>query len=1115
MNEDNSPADTQIRVAVCFGDTAACLKTTATWLSSSGTTSSNVPIFQYKGFPNSLPDLPFITDEHIQQDINLREVQFRNQKMTSIISTFAESPQEPPGVDGSGAGVGEKGRLTVVNVDYSPERRNGLLIRGEGKDLRMTTASAQESRVLFRKIKEVIGEQETSFRASAQQRVQSAPERRADKEGWLLEEQAQLQTWRRRYVVLRGTTIELCAEQNALPVESHVLVQVQADQSSPLSLGLLVRGGKKLRVAAETREEIEGWDRALAAAVGQPPALRQVIQVQEEVDNQETVTDTDLVARKYSAAVCEGWLEKLGQRSKVWKKRYMSLANGMLEYRKGPMEQLSAELYVTDVRYSSEYSDALEIEFGSDKSLTDSDVICVRAKSIRDLDKWMNALCDAVGKPRLEPAETLFGPLSPSRDEPAEDQQSKTQLPPFPRNVSRSQGSEKSGSSTQPSTPANDDRSSNKQVAPATTVHRIKRGWLYKKSDQDSAWKLRYFVLDGSTLHHYKHINGTSNTLGNVTNVTRNHESTGCLNVQVENGNTIKVYGQTKTDTEAWFAALCKASWNSAEIPAEISNQEEELHDNGFRGWLLKKGQNFKTWKRRYFVLESSRLAYSVKAGSDILGSGVVFDVDVGDLRPFCLDIRFQNGRLLHVVAPTQEAFSKWFDVLRKASNLAESFISQSKGEIILDEEFDNDGGENANGVDVEFTEDDLAEYEVTLRDGEGTSLWIAAMQNKPEYDALSASESEQGEEEEATPQAVGSDTVLSDEALSKSKGCVGWLKKEGGNVKNWKKRYFTLYGSKLSYYKSVKGSLLRSVQVVNIATNPSVSLSLIVSTAGGRKLVIQADSKDEFDMWLGAIRDAVAGKNERKPLETPSMNSVTENRSSEDLKASASYSGWLQKEGQRFKTWKRRYFTLKNGALIYYSEIGGVARGHGMVKGAHQDDSKPHTLVIEFRSGKAMRVTAAREAEMNSWYQVLSRGRSSSSRTTAASDISDDVVDSEEEDDDDDGRAARISRFNSKDYLNDTITNDTFMRLHDEVGKSALLESRNGGTVNAPRSFKGELKFNEEDEEKEDMGISTTGADYYRELLAEDERIQQQRSDKLANGEPPIAGCAPCCAVM
>ncbi|KAG1705204.1 hypothetical protein DVH05_004137 [Phytophthora capsici] len=1015
--------------------------------------------------------------------------------------------------DGSGDGLGEKGRLRVLNVDYSPDRKNGLLIHGEGKDLRMTTASAQESRVLFRKIKEAIGEQEKCFRMSP---PQNQPKKPIAKEGWLLKEDPGLQTWKRSYVTLSGRTIAFSLGQHAAPKDSQRLMKVEAVKTSPLSLKLIATGGRTTHVAAETRDEIEDWDRALAVAIGQPLALRQVKEVQKEVGNQvETVGDTELVAQKYSTA-CEGWLEKLGQRSKVWKKRYMSLANGMLEYRKGPLEPLSAELFVADVRYSCEYADALEIEFGSDKSLTDSDIICVRAKTIRDLDKWVTALCDAIGKPRLQPIQAVSQPSSPSSSRSSEGRQNKPQLPPFPRNVS-----ERSSNNTQPSL-ANVDGSSDNQV---TTTGRVKRGWLYKQDDGTSSWKLRYFALNGSILNHYKHVNGTAETLGSVTSVTRNNESNGSLRVQFESGNKLNVCGETRDDTEAWYAALCNASWSSAENPVErvsvsagFSNQEDEEHheENGFRGWLLKKGQNFKTWKRRYFVLESSRLAYSATADSEVLGSGVVFEVEVGDLRPFCLNIRFQNGRLLHVVAPTEEAFSKWFEVLRKASNLAESFLSQSKGEVVFDEEFDKDVGENANDVDVDFTEEDLAEYEVTLRGG--ASLWIAAMQNKPEYDSLSSSTSETDEEivemERNSTEIIPRASEASSSSLNELHGCVGWLKKEGGKVKSWKRRYFTLYGSKLSYYKSEKGPLLRNVTIVDVTEHSSISLGLTVATVKGRKLIIQAESKSEYEKWLKAIRGAVSDENERKStvVEAPTMNMVTERSSSEDLRASVSHCGWMEKEGQRFKTWKRRYFTLKNSALIYYSEIGGVARGHGIVKGAHPDDSKPLTLVIEFRSGKTMRVTVGSEAEMNVWAQVLSRGRSSNSRTAGVSDMIDDMVDSEEEEEDRE-RAARISRFNSNDYLNDTISNDTIMRLREEGGKGTMLESRNAHTS---RSFKGELTFEEEEEEKDDMGISTTGADYYRELLAEDERIQKQRSEeKLAKGEPPITGCAPCCLVM
>ncbi|CAI5705591.1 unnamed protein product [Peronospora effusa] len=925
--------------------------------------------------------------------------------------------------DGSGAGVGEKGRLRVLNVDYSPDRQNGLLIHGENKKLKMTTASAQESRLLFCKIKEAIGEHEKSFRLS------------------------------------------------------------------------------------QTRSVDEKMELSMA---------------RKEVENQtiETLDDTELVARKYMTAVRGGWVEKLGQRNKVWKKRYMSLANGMLEYRKRPMEKLSGEVNVTDVRYSREYSGALEIDFGSETLLGDSDIICIRTESIRDLNNWMCALCDAVGKPRLHSAEVISEPPSLS---PTQNRQSKPQLPPFPRNVSLYQDNDKSraiSGSTQPSIPSDVfDRFSDEQVA--AVGNRIKRGWLYEQGSNMSSWMLRYFVLSGNTLHHYKHVNTTSMTLGNVVSVTRSNE--GSLGVHFDDGSTLNVYGETKADTESWYAALCKASWNTAENPLkrgsvskEQEQEEEDLEeDNGFGGWLLKKGQHFKTWKRRYFVLERSRLAYSAAAGSEVLGSGVVFEVNVGDLRPFCLNVRFQNGRLLHVVAPTQEAFSKWFDLLRKASNLVESFLLQGNGEVIIGEEFDNDIVENVNDVDVEFTAEDVFEYDMSLRDGEGASLWIAAMQNKPEYDALSSSSSEQYDENVVEAEIVVRASEASSRTLSESQGCVGWLKKEGGNIKSWKQRYFTLHGSTLSYYKSEKGSLLRSVNVVDVAVHPLISRGLALSTVGGRKLIIQAESNEDYNRWFNSIQGAVSEENDKMTagVAAPMMNTIMKkNGSSVELEGVVSHSGWLLKEGQRFKTWKKRFFTLKKSALIYYSEIGGVARGHGMVKGVYKDEIKSNTLVITFHSDKIMRVTAASEVEIKSWFQVFSQIHSSLSSKTL-SNVNDDVVDSEGEDDDGESGVLR-NRFDSKEYLNDAISNDTLMRLHDEEGKATFFESQNC-TISTSRSFQGELLFDEE-EEKEDMSLTIISAEYCRQLLVEDERVQEKRlAEKMATTEPPITGCTPSCCIL
>ncbi|KAI9923122.1 hypothetical protein PsorP6_001652 [Peronosclerospora sorghi] len=794
--------------------------------------------------------------------------------------------------NGRGAGVGEKGRLNVVNVADLPDRTNGLVIYGEKKTLKMTTASAHERRLLFRKLKHVIGEHEPSFHG------------------------------------------------------------------------------------AKGRE-----DGAMARAVEASSCVPETV----ERHDMDAITDTELIAQKY------------------------------------------------------------------------------------------------ITQDALSPSTTRSYPT--------------TRGPPFPSNGPLDEPSDVSKDPVTPLKPlvrADSHGGANSPVAEASDC--IKSGWLYQQEHERSSWILRYFVLRGKhTLECYPSGNERAALRGNVLNVRYEQEaSRRYVSVALHDGNAVHVYGETKADTEAWYAAFCKASWTTVDTSGEKEDargrrtHDEAAQGTGCRGWLLKKGQHFKTWKRRYFVLERSRLAYRAAPTSDVLGTGVVLDVEVGTLRPFCLTIRFQHGRVLHVVAPTPAAFSKWLAGLEQASKWTRSLLAPSTEKQALADEFDHDGGdEPAKDADVEFTDQDMAEDDQSLREeGGGASLWLAAMANEPEDETLSSSSSH------ADDDVVGTAPASSPPRPSASAGCTGWLTKQGRTVKSWKRRFWTLHGTTLSYYKSERGALVRTVDVVNVQTHVSIPHGLLVSTRSGRDLVLQADSTHERARWVQALRDAVASTTTKVVATTQWTHE------------SVRYSGWLEKEGQRFKTWKRRYFIVHtDGTLLYYREKSGAggARGHGRVHRADVDASKPRTLVLTFQGGKRMRVTAATRAQMDAWLDALSCDRLST-RTTDVSDGSSDDKD------------VACRRYDSSEYLNDPVSHDTFMRLYDDVnGQATVLDACHG----APRSFKGELTFGEEEESKDEEGVSsTTGAEYYRHLVAEAERMEHERAAEKKD-VPPWTGCAPCCIVM
>lgn len=1135
---------------------------------------------------------------------------------------------------GGASGTDEKGRLRVVDVDFAPDLKNGLLIKGEKKGktqvLKMKTATADESKLWFSKIKHAVAvadqlgdgvnrtlsyrtrssSSNRSFPSSAasmaaaispptppqylqQTQTQQPPplprqpstypvaaasvptwtrtasrsmssgENQSEhaglygqsirKKGWLLKEGKRMKSWKKRFMVLRGNVLTYYPDESSRSphLGSVVIRKVETNFTTPFTLDLHTEGGRVLKIAADSLDDIESWDQALAQAIsgdGGEKRMRDSLStatssydqllypdrqsssiedsyatIPEDYSPYEAKERHHTLSSSASAQGCEGWLLKRGQTSKKWKKRYFTLNNDMLEYRHEPEDVPNEDEIIVDVKFDPYNDGWIHIELDSGRTIT------VRAESKSDFMKWAIALGDLVGKPyKEEEMPVPEAAVVQYREEPDDVEISTEFLDGNP---------------------------------PPSVV---KYGWLLKQGNLIKSWKRRYFVLDGDSLQYYENIDKQPRGGGIVVRVLRDDIDENCLDVHLSSGRVLKLSADTQDEIALWYAAL----WNASKLvsPTVDNNKEEEessldnsgnrLRKLGREGWLLKKGQNFKTWKQRFFVLERSRLMYYGDESGELLGSGVVFEVSVGESRPFCLDVRFQNGRLLQVVAPDETEFAGWLQALQTASNLTESFLSQRGGSLenaVFDDEFDLDVGDDADalGDDLNF-DNQLDSHRDTEDEKSGYSTWAAAMNNKPEWDRTDSWDSTLGDVEEdgirveEDSQSSGNDAgrVSDASTVAGQRKCHGWLNKEGGTIKTWKRRYFSLHGTTLRYFKSETGSLLRALTITHVDELPLVALGLEVATKSDRKLILTAESKEDYAKWVHAMQDAIRAENAaqspvpvQSEAEFGNASSVSAATNS-DGKVVTSYSGWLEKEGQRFKTWKKRYFTYKKGALIYYGEVGGVAQGHGIVTSVDVDESKPFTLRVQLENARILRVSAASSDEMDTWFRVLSSTKSSTAETSRASERDDSsnrsgvgsnhpsqggkpvtgqgatLVVSRGE-----AREQVISeRLDASDYLaNDTISNESFLRIQDGHGDTSFVQaSFNTGH----RSFKGELDFTPPEEKesgKEEVVRSESDGDleYYRTLLTGNEAELERRAGEKSNDANKMDGCAACCIVM
>ncbi|OQS04369.1 hypothetical protein THRCLA_03380 [Thraustotheca clavata] len=110
------------------------------------------------------------------------------------------------------------------------------------------------------------------------------------------------------------------------------------------------------------------------------------------------------------------------------------------------------------------------------------------------------------------------------------------------------------------------------------------------------------------------------------------------------------------------------------------------------------------------------------------------------------------------------------------------------------------------------------------------------------------------------------------------NENCSGWLAKEGGRVKNWKRRFFYLQGRSLTYYDNANmvGSAKGNGQVCGVRVNRDKNFSLDITFEKGRILRVTADNKEDFDLWFNALTSAVEGRAFRRSvIERPSIASA------------------------------------------------------------------------------------------------------------------------------------------------------------------------------------------------------------------------------------------------
>ncbi|CAI5737550.1 unnamed protein product [Peronospora destructor] len=809
----------------------------------------------------------------------------------------------------SGKGIDEKGRLRVSGVEVTPEVANALIVRGELKNqaVKMHVDSKKERKEWFDKLSEAIQE----ARTREEERGQAGTGAVA-MTGWLRKEGQNFKTWKRRYMTLTGNIIQYRAQPNEKPLGETRVNAVNINPSRPFALDIYSDNNRILRISADSFADVEAWDHALAKAIGKRPCFRDPYAGQDAPFLGETFEESVL---------CEGWLYKRGQRSTEWQRRYFKLKGFKLQYQNGPGESVPKGAgTVVGLKLGETGTNCVFVQLESGR------VLCVSADSQASVDKWVQAICKLLDKdPKTLKKEvattTAAGNIAVSSSNRLRrafsragsgatlppvlpTYRSSTRLAPASQSSLACAGeyldgiddtiesdNNNSGQLLQDSSRSSsgiDSNSASTSPRASSTGLIRKYGWLRKEGARNRSLKRRYFMADGNKLYYFEQIGEAPRGNGIIKKAVPNDIYPNCLDLILMSGRTLRVVAESPDEIRSWLDHFndcipvgdITGALNSALGRLSLGAGEDtaaSVAESG-SGWLLKKGKNFKNWKRRFFKLEGKQLSYSSAPDAPSLGRGVLANVAIGNARPFCLDVRFRNGRVMNVVAGNESEMMAWNRLLQTGvlSEPIESDLEQ-------DVQFDFDDAEEDAQLDTMHT---VVTAATAFK--RGLSKASSTVSTAPRdysltrrIEPMEPSTSKEAEEvvkpknervevaaKTVAAAAAGADRRslrLGTAEMEEPVVCSGWLQKEGGTVKNWKRRYFTLHGTTLCYFKSDNGALLRSFTVCHVVTLRTKRLCLEITTEVGRKLLVASETQTDLSRWLDHLHRAIAAEKRKK----------------------------------------------------------------------------------------------------------------------------------------------------------------------------------------------------------------------------------------------------------
>ncbi|RLN45571.1 hypothetical protein BBJ28_00003225, partial [Nothophytophthora sp. Chile5] len=305
-------------------------------------------------------------------------------------------------------------------------------------------------------------------------------------------------------------------------------------------------------------------------------------------------------------------------------------------------------------------------------------------------------------------------------------------------------------------------------------------------------------------------------------------------------------------------------------------------------GWIFIQKGTFRSWKRYYAVLSGLEFKFSKGVGQSPKGFGMLTAVQRMEDLQYGLMLQFGDGNKLQVRYSGEAEYNQWVGAMEKAIERGQSLNTQSKTSYTLTASEQHEGylfkqeknkawkrcffvvridgyiecrereqgapdrkasgyvkavsfaDCHANGLSIQLSTDTSVVCYADSYDEQ--MLWYGAISSAASANGTTA-------QPKTSVKSAYVQTALSNHA--------GWLSKQAGLFKGWKRLYFTLHGIELAYAKDTNSEILLCDKVHSVEEWDGHANGLLIRLKSGRLWKVHAESYESVKRWRSVISSA------------------------------------------------------------------------------------------------------------------------------------------------------------------------------------------------------------------------------------------------------------------